>query len=107
MVAHNPINSQQVYTTNGENEKTAPEGAIYISSQHMTYFCYFILFISSNFSDRDIDFILASAFDEVDRFLNFLEYTNATGRRTRVYFAPFEEELCSFTRRLISVVIPV
>lgn len=30
MVAHNPINSQQVYTTNGENEKTAPEGAVSI-----------------------------------------------------------------------------
>lgn len=35
-------------------------------------------------------------------------YTSATGRRARVYFAPGKPlELCSFTRRATSLVIPV
>jgi len=47
-----------------------------------------LFLISFNFFCRGSCFRRYSARDAVDRVRNFFEYTNFTGRRDRVYFAP-------------------
>jgi hypothetical protein len=59
------------------------------------------------FSLRESFFIAASRALAILRVRHFFVYTNVTGRRVRVYFAPFDDELCSANRRCRFVVIPV
>lgn len=68
---------------------------------------YFAFFNISSFCFLDNDLTLASSLEAFERSRNFFEYNNLTGLRDLVYFAPSPEELCSWTRRTRSTVMPV
>lgn len=63
--------------------------------------------ISCFLAGSGIFFISDSLLAAVDLVALLSQYTRATGRRDLVYRAPLTEELCSHSRLVRSVVMPV
>jgi len=57
----------------------------YNRREEMLHFLFFL--VNSNFSSLVFFLIRASSLEAIERVLNFLEYTNLTGRRAAVYLA--------------------